>query len=278
MEKTGTSPGPMCNPESTAIQADMSSLGIKESLPTTDIHTRLDLDSTSQQTADVDESDNRVTPCSGGWLYNRDQGILIKLPCKRWSCSRCARKKGASICRRLKKSGKAQSLNRLLTLPFDLKARSWEQAIRESGACLNRFMTSLKRCCSGLNYFWTREIGKKSNMVHFHILIDRFIPKILVSKLWKRAGGGSIVDIGIVRKSTSYVFKYLNKLPDYASDVWHALRNKRRYSTSRELLAPTLKDKLIGYWVFLDIAIGSSLVLQKGRTSDGLFVYSFDDG
>jgi len=267
--ESGTNPAPFVGVSNDVIDNRcLSSDDISSGADSGTSQTRLDLDSTSQQ---------QEPSCVGGWLYNRTCQVLIKLPCKRWSCRRCAERKGRAICKRLKLSGNQEKLNRLLTLPFALdEKRNWRDAIQESGVVLNRFMTSLKKHYRGLLYFWTREVGKKSNMVHFHVLMDRYVPKQLVSNLWAKAGGGYVVDIGIVKKSTSYVLKYLRKLPDYAEDVWKALYKKRRYSTSAKLLAPALKGDLIGAWVFLDVATGSSLISESRRNHSGLFVYTFD--
>lgn len=171
-------------------------------------------------------------------------------------------------------------LNRMMTLPFRIDSgRTWREAIAESGAVLNRFFVSLKRRVGSLRYFWTREVGRKTNMVHFHVLIDRYLPKKLLSSIWEMAGGGYVVDIGIVRTSTRYVYKYLCKVADYAPDVQAALSGKRRYSTSQGLLAPTPIDKLIGDWVYLPVAMGSNFVSNGDWiTNDGYIFERIEKG
>ena len=197
---------------------------------------------------------------------------MIRLRCKRWDCPTCCRKKGAKICRRFKESGLDTVLTRLLTLPFALSGdRDWETAMRESGVILNRFLTRLRSTFPRLRYFWTREVGKKSNMVHFHVLVDRYLPKPFLIAAWRAAGGGSVVDIGVVRSSAKYAFKYLTKVADYPPEVQRSLYKKRRYSSSYKLLAPCVVDKLIGDWVYLSDAQGCNMISsQTWRSSDGI--------
>ena len=129
-----------------------------------------------------------------GWISKPGQSFPVL--CGRWECQTCARRKGQEAWKRIKASP-AMQFQRLCTLPFYVgKKRTWEEAIDISGKSLNAFFVSLRRVIPGIRYLWIREIGKKSNMVHFHVLVDRFLPKSLLSKLWFRAGGGYIVDIG----------------------------------------------------------------------------------
>jgi hypothetical protein len=169
-----------------------------------------------------------------GWL--RKPGKCIPVYCGRWDCPNCARQKGKKAWMRIKNSP-AGEFQRLLTLPFYVgSTRTWQEAIGTSGRTLNAFFVSLRRIFPGFRYVWVREVGKKNNMVHFHVLVDRFLPKTLLSRLWARAGGGYIVDVGQIRTSPSYVSKYLVKSSEYPMEVQIALSGKRRYSASRGLL------------------------------------------
>jgi hypothetical protein len=48
------------------------------------------------------------------------------------------------------------------------------------------FMDYLQRTAN-CNYVWKKELGEKSHMLHFHVLINNFIPYYLISWKWKRA-------------------------------------------------------------------------------------------
>jgi len=165
----------------------------------------------------------------------------VQLPCKSWNCPICGPKKGKQVWKRLSQS--EVQLNRMVTLPFAIGEnhnRTWQEAIEESGKTLNSFLTSLRRVYSRIRYFWVREIGGKSNMVHFHMLVDRYIPQSLLSALWARAGGGTIVDIRKGQKA--YVFKYMVKYSPLSQEVQNCLKGKRRWSASRFLLTPPPKS------------------------------------
>lgn len=182
---------------------------------------------------------------SGGVLFKQanSNGYAagVQLPCKSWNCPICGPKKGKQVWKRLSQS--EASFSRMVTLPFaigETHNRTWEEAIADSGKTLNSFLTSLRRIYSHFKYFWVREIGEKSNMVHFHMLVDRYIPQRLLSKLWARAGGGTIVDIR--RGKKSYVFKYMVKYSPLPQRVQNCLKGKRRWSASRFLLIPPPKS------------------------------------
>lgn len=162
----------------------------------------------------------------------------VQLPCKSWNCPICGPKKGKQVWKRLADS--PVSLERMITLPFAIgtqHGRTWQEAIAESGVVLNSFLTSLRRAYSHISYFWVREIGTKSNMVHFHMVVDRYIPQKLLSHWWERAGGGKITDIR--KGDKNYLFKYLVKYYPLPQVVQNCLKGKRKYSSSRNLLAPT---------------------------------------
>lgn len=219
--------------------------------------------------------------CKGGVLFKQANShgyaAAVQLPCKSWNCPICGPKKGKQVWKRLQDS--AVTLDRMITLPFAIgtsHGRTWEEAIAESGRTLNSFLTSLRRACSGISYFWVREIGKKSNMVHFHMLVDRFIPQKLLSRLWAKAGGGSVIDIR--KGNKSYLFKYMVKFSPLPQEVQNCLKGKRRYSCSRGLLVPAPRStgRYSGWtWVSpqqLIRLVESSFVHYLGE-SDGLLSF-----
>jgi hypothetical protein len=209
--------------------------------------------------------------CVVGWI--RKPGRCIPVGCGRWECSRCCQEKGKKAWARIKHS-EAGTYSRLMTLPFYVGPnRSWQEALHESGNTLNRFFVGLKRVCHGLRYVWVREIGKKSNMVHFHVLVSRYLPKSLLSRLWASAGGGSVVDIHLIRSSSSYVVKYLAKSPSLPLEVTIALRGLRRYSSSRGLLAPKLSSLLWQGATFSKVFPPLALQTKVLCVVDGIYFY-----
>lgn len=264
MEKTGTGPG------LTLLQSEPTPLSPSKS--SAFFPTRLDPIGTTQQTADVPSSDSSITSCCGGYL--RKGNRALKLACKRWDCPKCTKIKAKRVFARCKKSGNFEVLNRFLTLPFKIgEDRSWQEAIEQSGNILNTFLTSLRKLGLGFKYFWVREVGKVSNMIHFHMLVSRYLPKPLLSKLWAAAGGGYVVDIGIARGGTAYLWKYLLKIPNYPTAVHSALYRKKRFGTSVRLLAPLVI--LVTEWKnshYVCKLVGNVIFRKWKENSDGVLV------
>jgi len=206
-----------------------------------------------------------------GFIYK--DGKALPVNCGRWDCQNCARQKGKAAWIKIMKS-KASGFQRLLTLPFYVgNSRSWMEAIDISGKALNHFFTLIRRKFGKLDYVWVREVGRKSNMVHFHILIGRYLPKKALLPLWKRAGGGSVVDIGFIRTSASYVSKYLVKFPHYSESVSMALAGKRRYSSSRGLLYKPMRSPSWAGAKFSNVAPWLILKKRVLAVLDGVFYY-----
>lgn len=187
----------------------------------------------------------RIYSCLTGGMVRRPSdgvGQYIPLRCKKWSCPTCCRKNGKKLWARFKKGPYAERLGYLWTLPIKHgEERTWEQSLEESGTILNRFFTSLKKLFPRMPYLWAREIGEEHNLVHFHVMVDRYIPQKLVSKLWDKAGGGFVCWVN--RRKPGYALKYLFKVASYPQKVWSALHGKRHWSSSRGLLAGSVRQE-----------------------------------
>lgn len=82
-----------------------------------------------------------------------------------------------------------------------------------------------------------------------HLIINRFVPKVLIEKLWRKATLGTSFKVSInrrpIRSAAGYLSKYITK------DVQHEARYKRgerRYGCSRDM--PTLTLPSTGEWRF----------------------------
>jgi hypothetical protein len=209
-----------------------------------------------------------------GWIVK--DGKAIPVHCDRWDCSFCCREKGKKVWVKIKKSAASEYI-RLMTLPFHIHpGRTWQEAIEDSGKILNRFFGYLRRKFPGFKYLWVREVGRKSNMVHFHVLVNRYLPAYVLRRVWLRHGGGYIVDIGKIRCSANYVCKYLAKLPFLPREVTTALAGKRRYSASRGILFVIPKSSLWSGATFRTISPWLSGPSPLLYVADG--VYYFDGG
>lgn len=226
----------------------------------------------------LDADRNNSTPsCLVGWLTQ--QGPLgakqIPIFCDRWDCPRCGEKKGKEVSRRIQRS-EARSWQRLLTLTFrtnEEEGSTWDQNVEKSGSCINAFWTSIRRVVPHIKYIWVREIGAESRMVHFHCLVNLYIPQSLLKRLWERTGAGSIVDIRRVSRPGAYVCKYLAKFPAYSREVSAALTGKRRYSSSRGLLSVRVSS---GGWKgarFTLACLCASTSFRLLAVVDGVYIY-----
>jgi hypothetical protein len=220
----------------------------------------------------IQNNSTEVPPCSPGGLVERcgQVGRFIPLRCKRWDCHYCARKNWRKLWRRFKDSG--VNFNRMMTLPFHLREdRTWETAIAESGSTLNKFFTSLRRVIPTLRYFWVREVGERNHMVHFHVMVSRYIPLGLISALWESAGGGYVCDIR--KKGQGYALKYLAKYPELPDPVRIALKGKKKYATSRGLLVKVTLWRSEGQWVFCQVPPWKVYGCVVEEIKDGVYYF-----
>jgi hypothetical protein len=238
--------------------------------PTTESPSRSEAEVPTPSRLDSIGTSQHGCPISG-WIVKG--GKAFPVHCGRWDCAYCCRQKGKKAWVKIKNS-EARDFHRLLTLPFRIGiGRSWEQAIADSGSTLNRFFTSLRRKFRGIKYVWVREVGSVSNMVHFHILVDRYLPKPLLSRMWDQAGGGYIVDIGMIQTSASYVCKYLAKLAFLPREVLTALTGKRRYSSSRGMLYTIPRSSLWSGATFQTVSPWLSRQSRLLCVVDGIFYF-----
>ncbi len=129
------------------------------------------------------------------------------------------------------------------------------QYIREH-RCISEFMRKLRQSghLSSGRYFYVVEWQKKTEMVHFHLLVDSaFVPFDLVCDIWNsfrpraagpvqgdRPGFGSVRfsagKIESSRKAANYACGYLIKFPEHGYPAWvldDLAGEVHRYSTSR---------------------------------------------
>jgi hypothetical protein len=94
-----------------------------------------------------------------------------------------------------------------------------------------------------INYFWTKEFQPQTGQLHFHMLIDAYIPIGILRKAWKWAtyGTSSIVFItktwGDIQNPAGYMTKYMAK---EISQNEMFRPHERRYGFSRGWNSPFL--------------------------------------
>ncbi len=160
-----------------------------------------------------------------------------RVPCKSWNCPRCAKKKTKEIAHKAKLNFDSNHL-RFLTLTIK-PMKSLPSALIRVNHSWNRLRLSITRKFGKVKYFKVIEAQHSTNMPHFHILIDKFIPSAWLNQAVTRAGFGRIYKIKRVTndKVFNYVTKYLGK--GITNDNFlEALitTNGRRYSFSRRII------------------------------------------
>ena len=147
----------------------------------------------------------RGTPVTGATRFHR-------VNCKCWKCSFCGPKKAKRYKRAIRQVAETRQLRRLLTLTLDPKKIEGDPV-----RYLNRLFAMLRvylrrRYGEAPQYIRILEFQENENP-HFHILIDRFIPRSWIKAAWVAIGGGYMVDIRYVKinKVAPYVSKYLTK-------------------------------------------------------------------
>lgn len=144
----------------------------------------------------------------------KDGGVCIKcfnLPCNKWDCEDCAKKKAIILGNRVKAGFKGERV-RFATFT-DTGEGSLCERLKMLKTAWNRLRLALSRQYNLTKFFWVLEFGGKSGRPHLHCLLNCYIPQRKLSELASQCGFGSIVDIREVKDGGGfgYVFKYLSK-------------------------------------------------------------------
>lgn len=112
----------------------------------------------------------------------------------------------------------------------------------------NRLKASLRKYGIVFEYVWMKEFTKRGRR-HLHVLLDRFVRKSLIRRLWKFATEGTSYVISInhrpIRSAAGYISKYITK--GLVKEHRYRLK-ERRYSFSRGFCLP--KTPATGEWAF----------------------------
>lgn len=190
-----------------------------------------------------------------GYFYKRaDSKRLEKHPkgCGRWDCPYCGERKKRKLLDRIGKYYRAHPDQcRLLTLT--LADNVDDERITEFW---HRLQNSLKKYGIKFAYCWFKEFTKNGRR-HLHVLIDKFIKKSLIKRLWLKATEGTSYIIKInhrpIRSAAGYISKYITK--DVQKEGRYK-RKERRYSFSHDFNEP--KAMSTGEWA-VEIDFGAFL-------------------
>lgn len=134
-----------------------------------------------------------------------------RLLCNSWLCNKCRVKRTRTWCARVQNFFLGDRIS-ILTLTFDRSITLYDSYSLAS-ACFNRFRTSLSRKIGKFKYVKVIEAQPKSGYAHFHILVNRFIPRPILRSVAVAAGFGRVLDIREIPgdQAQYYVRKYLSK-------------------------------------------------------------------
>ena len=126
---------------------------------------------------------------------------------------------------------------RFATLTWSGHAKLTEQYV-EIKKAWNRLRLELSRKFKLTKYFWVLEGTPSTARPHLHILLNRYIPQKILSKLAQNAGFVSVCDIRAVRDDGvfNYVRKYLGKgLGSITAERTLRAVRGRRFGKSRNI-------------------------------------------
>lgn len=210
----------------------------------------------------------------------KDGGVSIKcfnLPCNKWSCEDCAKRKAIILGNRVK-AGFAGERIRFATFTDPGKGTLC-QRLQNLKSSWNRLRLDLSRKYGLTKFFWVLEFGGKRGRPHLHCLLNCYIPQRKLSELAANAGFGSVVDIREVKDGGGfgYVFKYLSKDCGLVAgaDALRCIRG-RRFGLSRNI-PPLRSDSTISCTATYsgDVCAPSTLA-DHAKMLAGAFVSKID--
>lgn len=210
----------------------------------------------------------------------KDGGISIKcfnLPCNKWDCENCAKRKAIILGNRVK-AGFAGERIRFATFTDSGKGSLCER-LQMLKTAWNRLRLDLSRKYGLTKFFWVLEFGGKRGRPHLHCLLNCYIPQRKLSELASSAGFGSVVDIREVKDGGGfgYVFKYLSKDCGLKAGA-SALRciRGRRFGLSRNI-HPLRSDSTISCTAtYSDDVCAPATLADHAKMLSGAFVSKID--
>lgn len=144
----------------------------------------------------------------------KNGGVCIKcfnLPCNKWDCEDCAKRKAIILGNRVKAGFQGERV-RFATFTDTGKGTLCDR-LKMLKTAWNRLRLALSREYGLTKFFWVLEFGGRRGRPHLHCLLNCYIPQRKLSELAAKCGFGSVVDIREVKDGGGfgYVFKYLSK-------------------------------------------------------------------
>lgn len=196
-------------------------------------------------------------------LFSQKKYKFFCVSCKSYFCPHCVAHKKQEIKHRIKPA-LAGDTWRFITLTTSKKNFTTDEALKHISIDFNNFMTSIRKKFPGIKYFKVLEISK-SESIHLHLLINLYIPKAIIKRLWIMAHASFIVDIRKVSDNThalNYILKYFTKeTENFQVNKYFYSYRKRHFSLSQNFCQKSKSEKKY------------KLILNKPYKSDGLITH-----
>ena len=143
---------------------------------------------------------------------DRNESLVYALPCNRWSCRHCARRRTRSLACRTELA----QPNRLVTLTVDPSLYSDpREAFDLTRRQVPEWVKLMRHRFGEVEYLRVTELTK-AGWPHYHMLIrSKYIPHPVAKAAWQDLTGASIIDIRQVKEKFNtyfYLLKYLSKM------------------------------------------------------------------
>lgn len=219
---------------------------------------------------DLEKHLSRVERCGKDFVVieqqyqNRKYLVPIRCTCGSRFCESCQWKKRNELLRKLKTLRQWRHIIALtFTFPADgpdpLEHPSWYSKK------WNLFMTKLRQELGHFKFFRVVELTKQG-IPHYHVLVNRFIPKYRITEIMKSIGLGGINYIQLVDQQHifRYVTKYVTKgtQAENSTAYFFYMTRMRQFSYSPHLFLVLDKKKNYHFFGFYRCEDVSDLVFQ----------------
>jgi hypothetical protein len=179
---------------------------------------------------------------NGGTIHHKANN------CHSWDCKECRKKKASVLKYRIKGGIKKQDW-RSLTLTFDHNKTSLQDSLDSLSRSWDLFVKRCKRVYPDLKFAKVIELHA-DGYPHIHAVINHFIYKPWLNKVWQECGGGEITKIRFIRTIAiaAYLCAYLSQKDKkhYEWDHQFYYNSLRRFSFSRNFdLKPWIKTTVV---------------------------------
>lgn len=233
---------------------------------------------------------NRVQKCNHKYILTtkeiptdlfatkfQNKFFIFPLRCKSFFCEKCGKIKVKQYRKKILDNLGEETWRHLILTTINVPEKK-EQTLAQLEHDWNKLRTLLTKKFGKFRYVKTIESGK-FGMLHFHVMINKFIPQRFIMLSWKRYCGATNVSISRPRKHSDvafYLSNYVSKsLLDFDFNSMMFENKKRRISFSNDFVF-TKKEK-DHYKLFLTYFFSDVKLISTLREMFCKFNFTFTD-